>query len=283
MTLPSLRAAKPTIRLQDVVCPNALWAAWRKVRANGGGPGGDGVTIELFQSGLESRLAKLAHLLEGGRYHPGPLRFFRIAKPDGRSRQLAVPCVVDRVAQTAVLQALMPALDARMAEESFAYRPGRSVAQALAIARSAIEAGYAWIVDADIEQFFDSVPHKPLIRELAIWLDDCRLLGLIGLWLRAFAPAGRGLPQGAPLSPLLANLYLHPLDRILAAAGIRGVRYADDFVLLCLSHGAAERARRIACGLLKASGLRLNPSKTSIVHATVGVPFLGEMLLARVK
>ena len=246
--------------------------------ANGGGPGGDGITIEAFQSDLENHLAHLASALAEGRYRPGPLRQFRVDKPDGRSRKLAVPCVVDRVAQTAVLQALTPALDARMADESFAYRPGRSVAQALAVARSAIAGGYSWIVDADIERFFDSIPHRPLLRELTIWLDDCRFLGLIGLWLRAFAPAGCGLPQGAPLSPLLANLYLHPLDRILAAAGILGVRYADDLILLCRSRDVAERARRIASGALKASGLRLHADKTRIAHVSAGVVFLGETL-----
>ncbi len=173
---------------------------------------------------------------------------------------------------------LVPLLDARMADESFAYRPGRSVDQALARARRLIGRGLVWIVDADIEKFFDSVPHRILIQELAIWLDDPRFLALIGLWLRVWGKGGRGLPQGAPLSPLLANLYLHPLDRILAAAQIMAVRYADDFVLLCRSREAAERACRITAGALKSRGLRLNANKTRIVHVQEGVHFLGQTL-----
>lgn len=256
----------------------ALHIAWQKVRANGGGPGGDGVTIKVFASDLDRHIAGLAKGLATGRYRPGPLRRFRIPKSLGGYRELAVPPIVDRVAQTAVMLALVPLLDARMADESFAYRPGRSVDQALTRARKFLAEGFIWIVDADIERFFDSVPHSTLIQELAIWLDDPRLLALIGIWLRAWAKGARGLPQGAPLSPLLANLYLHPFDRMLAAARIAAVRYADDFVLLCPSRETAERARRIAGGALKSRGLRLNLEKTRIVHASKGVTFLGQTL-----
>jgi CRISPR-associated protein Cas1 len=182
------------------------------------------------------------------------------------------------VAQTAVLLVLTPILDGRMANESFAYRPGRSVAQALALARAMIGRGLAWVVDADIERLFDSVPHGPLLHDLTIWLDDPSLLGLIALWLRVFAAGGRGLPQGAPLSPLLANLYLHPLDRILAAAGITAVRYADDFILVCTSREDAERAGRITAGVLADRGLKLCDRKTRIVQAATGFAFLGEIV-----
>jgi CRISPR-associated protein Cas1 len=174
--------------------------------------------------------------------------------------------------------ALVPQLDARMANESYAYRPGRSVEKALAHARKMIGEGLVWIVDADIKSFFDSVPHRTLLQELAIWIDDPRLLALIGQWLSAWGRGRRGLPQGASLSPLLANLYLHPLDRLIAAAGISAVRYADDFILLTRSRQAAERAHLIAAAALRSRGLRLNPDKTRIVHISEGVRFLGQVL-----
>lgn len=263
---------------EAALAPDALRAAWRKVRANGGGAGGDGLTLEGFARKLDERLARLAREMADGRYRPGPLRHVMVEKRSGGLRRLSIPTIADRVAQTAVLLAIVPAIDLRMADESFAYRPGRSVAQALARARALVAAGHCWALDADIERFFDSVPHKPLLVALTAWIDEPRLLALIALWLRSFAPAGRGLPQGAPLSPLLANLYLHPLDRLLAAAGIAAVRYADDFLALSPSRWRAWRSHRIAAGALATLGLRLNPAKTRIVRAPGDIVFLGERL-----
>lgn len=276
--LKPLRPAPRVLCFDRATTLAQLRVGWKRVRANRGGPGGDGVTLERFGRSLERELADLAASLSEGSYRPGPLRESSMPKKNGGVRRLLVPCVADRVAQTAVMVTLMEALDARMADESFAYRPGRSVEHALALARAHIAAGLTFTVDADIERFFDNIPHRRLVHELAIWIDDPRLLALIGLWVQAFGPSGRGLPQGAPLSPLLANLYLHPFDRILAAAGIVAVRYADDLVLLCGTHEKAERARRIAAVALADRGLRLNPGKTRIVADAAEVCFLGQVL-----
>lgn len=258
-----------------------LHRAWKKVRGNGGCGGGDGISLALFGRRATSRLAALRAALLDGSYRTGKLRHVRLKQPGGRRRELAIPTITDRIAQTAMLFAITPELDRRMSQRSFAYRPGRSAAQALALARRHLADGHTWIVDADISRFFESVPHGPLVQELAIWIEDEGLLGLIARWLAAFAPGGRGLPQGAPLSPLLANLYLHPLDRILAAAGIAAVRYADDFVLLARDRASAEAALRLTGKLLRGRGLALNPAKTAIVPARTGVRFLGQPLRAR--
>lgn len=276
----SMHLANSTSRaFQQIIRIDALHTAWQRVKSNGGGPGGDHVTADHFGRNLKSHLAKLADDLASGRYRPGPLAHYRIPKGSGGWRELAVPSIGDRVAQTAVLFAISQQLDIRMADESFAYRPGRSVEQALDRAHKLADTGLVWIVDADIERFFDSVCHRTLLQELAIWIDDARLLALVGLWLSAWGRSRRGLPQGAPLSPLLANLYLHPFDRLLAAAGISAVRYADDFILLCRSRASAEHACRLARTALRSRGLLLNKDKTRIAHVDEGIKFLGQVLV----
>ena len=267
-----------TPALEAAFTPSQLRKAWQKVKDNGGCGGADGISLRLFAHNLEARLAGLRTSVLGGSYQPGKLLHVHIRKPSGALRGLAIPTIGDRIAQTAVLLAITPSLDQRMSAQSFAYRPGRSVEQALALARRHIANGHDWIVDADIVHFFDSVPHGPLVQELAIWIEDEGLLGLIVRWLAVFAPSGRGLPQGAPLSPLLANLYLHPLDRILAAAGIAAVRYADDFVLLAKDRASAEAALRLTEKVLRGRGLSLNRAKTAVVPARKGVRFLGARL-----
>lgn len=251
-----------------------LRQAWRQVRRNGATRGGDGETLAQFERSLDRRLAALAEDLRAGRYRPGPLRKVPLRKPDGRVRLLRIPGLADRVVQTACHRLLSAALDARMSAGSFGYRPARSVAQALARLRS-LGAGGAWVLDADIETFFDRVPHAPLLDELGIWVADEAVLRLIGLWLSSFGK-GVSLAQGSPISPLLANLVLHPLDMAFARARIPFVRYADDFVALGDSRGAARQAREVAATTLARRGLALHTGKTRIVPPGEAFGFLGE-------
>lgn len=267
-----------------IITPAALSEAFHRVRAKKGGPGGDGVTIEQFEARIEKNLQSLHDDLRTGRYRPGRLRRVKIPKEPKRSdghkglRKLAIPPVRDRVAQTAAHLALLPALDELMSGASYAYRPGRSVEMAVTEVRLLMAGGHVFIVDIDIKKFFESIPHRRLIQELAIWCQDERFLALSALWLRSFSAWGRGVAQGAPISPLFANLYLHPVDRILAAAGIRAVRYADDILLLCLSQQQSTWAADFLESLIKGRGLSINKKKSRIFHAEQPFIFLGETL-----
>jgi CRISPR-associated protein Cas1 len=261
-------------RLEDIAALNTLAEAWGRVRANKGGPGGDGLTIDELEAGIDQQLPALAEALLTGRYRPSPLRRAPIAKKDGGRRWLAIPCLIDRISQVAALIALSPDIDVRMSEMSWGYRPGRGVDDALAAVNAALEDGFRWIVDADIKRYFDSVPHQRLMEDVSIWIDDERVINLIALWLASFGT--RGIAQGAPISPLLANIFLHPLDRLIAAEGHKVVRYADDFLILSRDHRAAKQALTLARQLLAMRGLRLNHAKTRILAPGGIFTFLGK-------
>ncbi len=283
MSVPASRRAlvlrrRPAVAprlVERLATPEALRDAWRQVRRNGGGAGGDGVTLAVFEAGLDEALRQLGQALRAGDYRPGPLRHVDIPKPDGRVRRLSIPCIRDRVAQSAALALLQARLDGRMSATSFGYRPALGVADALAAVTAGRKDGLGWTWEADIRAFFDSVPHRRLLAELAIWIEADDMLQLIGGWLRGFSCTGMGVAQGAPISPLLANLYLHPLDRLLAAAGHRPVRYADDFVVLARSCAAAGEARDLGTQVLRDRGLAVQPAKTRIVPPECGFDFLG--------
>ena len=272
-----------SVHLEEIASKATLDEAWKRVRANKGGPGGDGVTIENFGLRAEASLAALQSALLGGSYRPGKLRRCQITKPDGRKRRLSVPSIIDQIAQTAALVALSPNLEMRMSDDSFGYRPGRGVDQALARARAAMADGKVWIAECDIARFFDRVPHVQILAELTIWLQDERVLRLFASWLKSFSWWGRGIAQGSPVSPLLANLYLHPIDLLTAAEGYILVRYADDFVILAATKDEAGKALGLVDRLLRRRGLMLNRKKTAIVPPGKRVIFLGEDLCAPPK
>lgn len=269
------------VAIEDIAALDMLQAGWARVRANKGGAGGDGVSIDQFGGKLERNLIELSEQLLNGRYRPRSLRRTAIPKEGGAKRWLSIPSVVDRIAQSATLETLTPYLEPRMSEASWAYRPGRGVADAVAAVEAAFAEGYVWTVDADIARYFDRVPHRRLTDELTIWVDDERVINLFARWLRGFARGGRGIAQGSPISPLLANLYLHPIDRLIKAEGYPIVRYADDLVVLTQSEAQAREAHQLLGELLAARGLSLNATKTTVRGPDERFRFLGTDLQAR--
>lgn len=256
--------------------PETLHKAWLRVRRNGAATGGDGETAREFARNLDSRLARLSGELHRGKYRAGRLRHVNMRRADGRIRRLRIPGLADRVVQTACQRLLSARFDRRMSNASYGYRPARSVPQALdRLCR--LSRGNGWLLDADITAFFDNVPHSRLLDEAAIWISDTRVSALIGGWLAAFG-GSRGLAQGAPISPVLANLYLHPLDEALSWRGFGHVRYADDFVVLAANRNHAIEASKLAGSVLQRRGLRLNRDKTRVLPCRTGLRFLGQDL-----
>ncbi|MFN3421652.1 MAG: CRISPR-associated primase-polymerase type A1, partial [Armatimonadota bacterium] len=259
-----------------VLHPSNLQEAWQRVLVRGGSPGSDGVTVEQFALAIDRHLQQLTDELLRGQYRPRPPRWVEIPKPNGKMRRLAILCVRDRIVQQALLLVLTPLWDKNFAPCSYAYRPGRSAQQAVMALEDALRAGQVWVVDADIESFFDSVPHAPLFSLLPDWVSDECIRHWLQICVTGVSPSPqKGLAQGAPLSPLLANLYLHRFDIALLQAGYRLIRYADDFVILCATRLQAEAALKMAERLLNNLGLSLNLEKTRIVHRDEGFTFLG--------
>ena len=235
--------------MEQVADPANLNAAWKRVRENGGAPGIDGTTIAAFLEQAKPRSESLRkELLEGG-YRPSPLRRVKIPKPAGGERLLGIPTVQDRVVQQAFLQVLQPILDPTFSEHSYGFRPNRSAHQAVAAAQAYIQQGYNWVVDFDLEAFFDRVNHDRLMSRLGQRIADRRACWIIRRFLQAgvmenavLSPTTEGTPQGGPLSPLLANLVLDELDKELERRGLRFVRYADDCNVYLRSERAANNA-----------------------------------------
>ena len=271
--------------MDKVYSSSNLQAAWAKVYRNHGAAGVDRQSVERFAAHADHHLARLRQELREGRYQPLPVRRAWISKLGSKARRpLGIPAVRDRVVQTALRQVLEPIFEHEFAGESYGFRPGRGCQDALRRVSALLKAGYTWVVDADLEGYFDSIPHEALLSAVGEQVADGPVLGLLRQYLTAKVLEGldqwepeRGTPQGAVISPLLANVYLNSLDHHLASAGFHLVRYADDFVVLCRSQADATRALAEIYSYTQALELRLHPAKTRVVDATQtgGFDFLG--------
>jgi RNA-directed DNA polymerase len=259
----------------DRICSlDNLLAAFRRVTKNKGGPGIDGVIIKEFGQFLNDNLTTLAEELQSGQYQPQSVKRVLIPKPGSQEqRPLGIPTVRDRVVQAAVLQVIEPLFETRFAGNSYGFRPGRSAKDALRLVDTRLKDDCVHVVDADIKAYFDTIPHEPLLELVRMRVHDERVIRLIRSFLKAgvmrdeaplYLPE-EGTPQGGVISPLLANIYLDPLDQVMVEQGLEMVRYADDFVILCYRRKEAEAALDMVKEWMAAAGLMLHTSKTHIV------------------
>jgi RNA-directed DNA polymerase len=251
-------------------CQQAL----ARVKSNKGSAGIDGMTVEQLPVYLKQHWPTIREQLLRGTYKPQPVKRVEIPKPDGGMRKLGIPTVLDRFIQQAVMQALQRRWDRTFSEHSYGFRPGRSAHQAVAQAQQYIAAGYGWVVDLDLEKFFDRVNHDKLMARLARRIGDKRMLKLIRAFLRAgvlegglVSPIDEGTPQGGPLSPLLSNIVLDELDRELERRGHRFVRYADDCNIYVRSQRAGERVMKSVSQFITIKlKLKVNEEKSAVAQ-----------------
>lgn len=262
-------------RLMEAVCEaKNLKQALRRVKSNGGSPGIDGMRVEALPRWLIENWSKLREELQTGRYEPKPVKRVEIEKPDGGKRKLGIPTVIDRFVQQGILQVLQRIWDPIFSESSYGFRPDRSAHQAIKTTQGYLAEGYRWVVDIDLEKFFDRVNHDRLMARLATRIRDKRMLKLIRSFLTAgvlegglVTPSEEGTPQGGPLSPLLSNIVLDELDQELEKRGHKFARYADDCNIYVRSERAGQRVMKSLRHLITTKlRLRINEGKSAVAR-----------------
>ena len=251
-----------------------LEEAWIKVKSNRGCAGIDKQSITDFQKQSDRNLIEIQRAAKNGKYKPMPTLRKLIPKGDNRFRQLGIPSVKDRILQQSTKNVIEQIFEMKFLDCSYGYRPNKSAHQAVEQIKRYVQQGYTWVIDADVEKFFDSVDHKLMMNFVAEEISDGKVLNLIESWLKAgvmnegeIAETTVGTPQGGVISPLLANIYLHEMDgQITKMRGVRMVRYADDVVVLCKTRKKAEGMMKQVEGILTGLKLRLNKTKTKIVN-----------------
>lgn len=267
---------------EEFVTQHNFKSAWIKVADKQGGPGIDGETIENFAQDETGNLAILRESVINNTYTPRPLRQVFIPKNEKEHRELRIPTVRDRIVQQALLNVLYPITEKLFSDSSFAYRPERSYLDAVKRLAYWRDSNYLWVLDADIVKFFDSIDHQKLLIEVRKIVNNPRLICLIKAWITAgianekeIIYLEKGIPQGAVISPLLSNIYLHQLDDYITQTQLKLVRYADDFVVLANTKEEIMIAYAQVVQLLNVMGLALNEEKTRITHFHQGFQFLG--------
>jgi RNA-directed DNA polymerase len=272
--------------IDKVYAPANLRSALSTVTQRKTSPGIDGRSAASVARDAEAEVATLERLLREGKYEPQPVKRVWIPKPGSREkRPLGIPTIRGRIVETALRDVIEPIFEHSFAEHSYGFRPKRSAKQAVARVEALLEEGRHWVVDADIKGYFDNIPHEQLMDRVSDKISDGRVLALIEKMLKqgvmetinGWTPTEQGTPQGAVISPLLANIYLDPLDHQMAELGREMIRYADDFVILCKTQAEAEEALEHVRAWMSKAGLTLHPEKTRIVDATQrgGFEFLG--------
>ncbi len=272
--------------IDKVYSERTLQAAWQRVAKNRGAAGVDGVSVSRFSGHASGYLKEVSEELRSGDFRPQPVRRVHIPKAGGKTRPLGIPTVKDRIVQTALKMVLEPIFENEFHPSSYGFRPGRGCKDALREVDGLLKEGFTWVVDADLAGYFDSIPHGPMLSRVQEKVSDGRVLDLVRLFvendivedMQHWTPS-RGTPQGAVVSPLLANLYLHPLDKLVSEEyGARIVRYADDFVILCRSQQEAMEALEVVRKWVTENGLTLHPDKTHVCNSSQpeqGFDFLG--------